>query len=135
MKSHHGAPQTLLEIKVNSKKEAKQSLRSLGDPVLNQIMENGHLQIDEDKVFHIRLSLSSFVAGNIRLAEGEDRKSSKRTLQNRVILIAGPARSSVRIDKEIRLIVRLIFPPTYPEIGQGFSMHPLDAITSDRMTM
>ena len=76
-KSHHGAPQTLLEIKVNSKKEAKQSLRSLGESVLNQIMENGlDSQIDEDKVFHIRLSLSSFVAGNIRLAEGVDRKSA-----------------------------------------------------------
>ena len=33
-------------------------------------------QIDEDKVFHIRLSLSSFVAGNIRLAEGIERKSA-----------------------------------------------------------
>ena len=76
-KSHHGAPQTLLEIKINSKKEAKQSLQSLGESVLNQIMENDlDSQIDEDKVFHMRLSLSSFVAGNIRLAEGIERKSA-----------------------------------------------------------
>ncbi len=75
-KSYHGAPLTLLEMKINSKKDAKQSLRLLGKSVLSQILGSDlESQIDEDKVFHVRLSLSSFVAGNIRLAEGVDRKS------------------------------------------------------------
>ena len=72
-KSYHGSPQTILEMRINNKKNAKQSLELLGNSVLNQLVENGiESQIDEDKNFHIRLSLSSLVAGKLRLAEGSE---------------------------------------------------------------
>ncbi|MFL2972049.1 MAG: RNA-binding domain-containing protein [Candidatus Thalassarchaeaceae archaeon] len=69
-KSHHGAPQIILEMKINNKKNAKKSLEILGNSVLNQLVGNGlESQIDDDKIFHIRLSLSSLVTGKLRLAE------------------------------------------------------------------
>jgi len=40
---------------------------------LDQLVENDiESQIDDDKNFHIRLSLSSLVAGKLRLAEGSE---------------------------------------------------------------
>ena len=72
-KSYHGSPQTILEMKINNKKNAKQSLELLGKSVLDQLVENGiESQIDDDKNLHIRLSLSSLVAGKLRLAEGSE---------------------------------------------------------------
>ena len=72
-KSYHGSPQTILEMRINNKKNAKQSLELLGKSLLNQLVENGiESQIDEDKIFHIRLSLSSLVAGKLKLAEGSE---------------------------------------------------------------
>ena len=72
-KSYHGSPQTILEMRINNKKNAKQSLELLGKSLLNQLVENGiESQIDDDKIFHIRLSLSSLVAGKLRLAEGSE---------------------------------------------------------------
>ncbi len=69
-KSYHGSPQTILEMRINNKKNAKKSLELLGKSLLNQLVENGiESQIDDDKIFHIRLSLSSLVAGKLRLAE------------------------------------------------------------------
>ena len=70
-KSYHGSPQTILEMRINNKKNAKKSLELLGKSLLNQLVENGiESQIDDDKNLHIRLSLSSLVAGKLRLAEG-----------------------------------------------------------------
>ena len=72
-KSYHGSPQTILEMRINNKKNAKQSLELLGRSLLNQLVENGiESQIDDDKNFHIRLSLSSLVAGKLSLAEGSE---------------------------------------------------------------
>ena len=72
-KSYHGSPQTILEMRINNKKNAKQSLELLGNSLLNQLVENGiESQIDDDKNLHIRLSLSSLVAGKLRLAEGSE---------------------------------------------------------------
>ena len=72
-KSYHGSPQTILEMRINNKKNAKKSLELLGKSLLNQLVENGiESQIDDDKNLHIRLSLSSLVAGKLRLAEGSE---------------------------------------------------------------
>ena len=72
-KSYHGSPQTILEMRINNKKNAKQSLELLGKSLLNKLVENGiESQIDDDKNLHIRLSLSSLVAGKLRLAEGSE---------------------------------------------------------------
>lgn len=72
-KSYHGSPQTILEMRINNKKNAKKSLGLLGKSLLNQLVENGiESQIDDDKNLHIRLSLSSLVAGKLRLAEGSE---------------------------------------------------------------
>ena len=72
-KSYHGSPQTILEMRINNKKNAKQSLELLGKSLLNQLVGNGiESQIDNDKNLHIRLSLSSLVAGKLRLAEGSE---------------------------------------------------------------
>ena len=72
-KSYHGSPQTILEMRINNKKNAKKSLELLGKSLLNQLVENGiESQIDDDKILHIRLSLSSLVAGKLRLAEGSE---------------------------------------------------------------
>ena len=76
-KSYHGAPQIILAMRINNKKLAKQSLQSLGKAVLNQIVTNGlESQIDDDKVFHVRLSLSSLVNGEFLLAEGSEWNSA-----------------------------------------------------------
>ncbi|MEK9908833.1 MAG: RNA-binding domain-containing protein [Candidatus Thalassarchaeaceae archaeon] len=76
-KSYHGAPQIILAMKINNKKAAKQSVQLLGTTVLNQIVSNGlESKIDGDKVFHVRLSLSSLVSGKILLAEGSEWKSA-----------------------------------------------------------
>ena len=72
-KSYHGSPQTILEMRINNKKNAKQSLELLGKSLLNKLVQNGiESQIDDDKNLHIRLSLSSLVAGKLRLAEGSE---------------------------------------------------------------
>lgn len=72
-KSYHGSPQTILEMRINNKKNAKKSLELLGKSLLNKLVENGiESQIDDDKNLHIRLSLSSLVAGKLRLAEGSE---------------------------------------------------------------
>ena len=72
-KSYHGSPQTILEMRINNKKNAKQSLELLGKSLLNQLVENGiESPIDDEKNLHIRLSLSSLVAGKLRLAEGSE---------------------------------------------------------------
>ena len=72
-KSYHGSPQTILEMRINNKKNAQKSLDLLGKSLLNQLVENGiESQIDDDKNLHIRLSLSSLVAGKLRLAEGSE---------------------------------------------------------------
>ena len=72
-KSYHGSPQIILEMKINNKKNAKQSLELLGKSILNQLVENGiESQIDDSKIFHIRLSLSSLVTGKLRLAENSE---------------------------------------------------------------
>ena len=72
-KSYHGSPQTILEMRINNKKNAKKSLELLGKSLLNQLVENGiESQIDDDKNLHIRLSLSSLVAGKLSLAEGSE---------------------------------------------------------------
>ena len=72
-KSYHGSPQTILEMRINNKKMQKKSLELLGKSLLNQLVENGiESQIDDDKNLHIRLSLSSLVAGKLRLAEGSE---------------------------------------------------------------
>ena len=68
-KSYHGAPQTILAMKINNKKAAKQSLQLLGTTILSQLVSNGLVShIDDDKIFHVRLSLSSLVNGDILLA-------------------------------------------------------------------
>ena len=72
-KSYHGSPQKILEMRINTKKNAKKSLELLCKSLLNQLVENGiESQIDDDKNLHIRLSLSSLVAGKLRLAEGSE---------------------------------------------------------------
>jgi len=76
-KSYHGAPQIILEMRINNKKAAKQSLLLLGKQVLDQLIENGlESKIDEDKVLHVRLSLAALVTGKFRLAEGFESKSA-----------------------------------------------------------
>ena len=76
-KSYHGAPQIILAMRINNKKLAKQSLQSLGKDVLNQLVSNGlDSHIDDDKIFHVRLSLSSLVNGDFLLAEGSEWNSA-----------------------------------------------------------
>ena len=75
-KSYHGAPQFILEMKIKNKKSAKLSFLKLGEGVLEEIVSNGlKSQIDDDKVLHVRLSLSALVSGEYRLAQGPERKN------------------------------------------------------------
>ncbi len=76
-KSYHGAPQFILEMKITNKKSAKLSFLKLGEGVLEEIVSNGlKSQIDDDKVLHVRLSLSALVSGEYRLAQGPERKNA-----------------------------------------------------------
>ena len=97
-KSYHGAPQIILVMKINNKKAAKQSLQSLGKDVLNQLVSNGlESQIDDDKIFHVRLSLSSLVNGDILLAEGSEWKSAVKG-QYKIEAYPGQKPSEVLLD-------------------------------------
>ncbi|MED5455563.1 MAG: RNA-binding domain-containing protein [Candidatus Thermoplasmatota archaeon] len=97
-KSYHGAPQIILAMKINNKKAAKQSLQSLGKDVLNQLVSNGlESQIDDDKIFHVRLSLSSLVNGDILLAEGSEWKSAVKG-QYKIEAYPGQKPSEVLLD-------------------------------------
>lgn len=97
-KSYHGAPQIILAMKINNKKAAKQSLQSLGKDVLNQLVSNGlESQIDDDKIFHVRLSLSSLVNGDIQLAEGSEWKSAVKG-QYKIEAYPGQKPSEVLLD-------------------------------------
>ena len=97
-KSYHGAPQIILAMKINNKKAAKQSLESLGKDVLNQLVSNGlESQIDDDKIFHVRLSLSSLVNGDILLAEGSEWKSAVKG-QYKIEAYPGQKPSEVLLD-------------------------------------
>ena len=97
-KSYHGAPQIILAMKINNKKAAKQSLQSLGKDVLNQLVSNGlDSHIDDDKIFHVRLSLSSLVNGDILLAEGSEWKSAVKG-QYKIEAYPGQKPSEVLLD-------------------------------------
>lgn len=97
-KSYHGAPQIILAMKINNKKAAKQSLQSLGKDVLNQLVSNGlESQIDDDKIFHVRLSLSSLVNGDTLLAEGSEWKSAVKG-QYKIEAYPGQKPSEVLLD-------------------------------------
>ena len=97
-KSYHGAPQIILAMKINNKKAAKQSLQSLGKDVLNQLVSNGlDSHIDDDKIFHVRLSLSSLVNGEILLAEGSEWKSAVKG-QYKIEAYPGQKPSEVLLD-------------------------------------
>ncbi len=97
-KSYHGAPQIILAMKINNKKAAKQSLQSLGKDVLNQLVSNGlDSYIDDDKIFHVRLSLSSLVNGDILLAEGSEWKSAVKG-QYKIEAYPGQKPSEVLLD-------------------------------------
>ena len=97
-KSYHGAPQIILAMKINNKKAAKQSLQSLGKDVLNQLVSNGlDSYIDDDKIFHLRLSLSSLVNGDILLAEGSEWKSAVKG-QYKIEAYPGQKPSEVLLD-------------------------------------
>ena len=74
-KSYHGAPQTLLELTISRKKNAKESFLSLGREVLETIIEGDiATYIDEDKTLHLRLDIDELVQGNVRIATGSTRK-------------------------------------------------------------
>ena len=97
-KSYHGAPQTILAMKINNKKAAKQSLQLLGTTILNQLVSNGlDSHIDDDKIFHVRLSLSSLVNGDILLAEGSEWKSAVKG-QYKIEAYPGQKPSEVLLD-------------------------------------
>ncbi len=74
-KSYHGAPQTLLELTISRKKNAKESFLSLGREVLETMIEGDiATYIDEDKTLHLRLDIDELVQGNVRIATGSTRK-------------------------------------------------------------
>ena len=76
-KSYHGAPQVILEMKISNKKSAKLCFIKLGEKVLEEIVSNGlRSQIDDDKVLHVRLSLSAMVSGEYKLAKGSEWKNA-----------------------------------------------------------
>tara|TARA_Y100001970_G_scaffold166768_1_gene204025 strand:- start:37507 stop:37953 length:447 start_codon:yes stop_codon:yes gene_type:complete len=74
-KSYHGSPHTTITLKIDKKREAKKSFEKLGEDILLNIQRNGiYKLIDENKVLHIRLSISHLVQGILQLAEGDERK-------------------------------------------------------------
>ncbi len=74
-KSHHGAPQTTLELTITRKKHARESLLGLGREVLENLIEGDITTfIDEDKTLHLRLDIDELVQGNMKIATGSSRK-------------------------------------------------------------
>ena len=74
-KSHHGAPQTTLELTITRKKIARESLLGLGREVLENLIEGDITTfIDEDKTLHLRLDIDELVQGNMKIATGSSRK-------------------------------------------------------------
>ena len=74
-KSHHGAPQILIEASIGRKKGAKQAFLRMG---ADQNWDGKAFQIadvmDEDKMRHVRVDVDELVQGRISLATGKARK-------------------------------------------------------------
>ena len=73
-------------------------IRDRGKDVLNHLVSNGlDSHIDDDKIFHVRLSLSSLVKGDILLAEGSEWKSAVKG-QYKIEAYPGQKPSEVLLD-------------------------------------
>jgi RNA binding exosome subunit len=71
-KSTLGAPQTTLIARL-SKKDALKSLGRLSIDSLGRLLEDGlDTRIDDEKVLHLRISISELVRGNAKLCENTD---------------------------------------------------------------
>jgi RNA binding exosome subunit len=74
-KSHHGAPQMLIEASIDRKKGAKQAFLRMGAAALSDLRSAGIADlIDEDKALHVRVDIDELVQGRISLATGKARK-------------------------------------------------------------
>ena len=74
-KSHHGAPQMLIEASIGRKKGAKQSFLRMGAVALSDLRSAGIADlIDEDKALHVRVDVDELVQGRISLATKKTRK-------------------------------------------------------------
>tara|TARA_B100000029_G_scaffold313729_2_gene306174 strand:- start:1152 stop:1592 length:441 start_codon:yes stop_codon:yes gene_type:complete len=78
-KSWHGSEQTIIETGVSGRKKSAHALSRLGKEGLQQLLDQGvSSRIDEDKVLHIRISLSKLVCGEISLVgEGKSEPTVK----------------------------------------------------------
>lgn len=67
-KSFHGPPISIGIAKIERKKLARESLGRLGSETLLQLLSDGlDKRVDDDKNFHIRISLSKLVNKEVRL--------------------------------------------------------------------
>nr|AIF15943.1 hypothetical protein [uncultured marine group II/III euryarchaeote KM3_72_A06] len=74
-KSHHGAPQMMIEASIDRKKGAKQAFLRMGVAALSDLRSAGIADlIDEDKALHVRIDIDELVQGRISLATGKSRK-------------------------------------------------------------
>jgi RNA binding exosome subunit len=74
-KSHHGAPQILIEASIDRKKGAKQAFLRMGAGTLSDLRSAGIADlIDEDKTLHVRIAIDELVQGRISLATEKTRK-------------------------------------------------------------
>ena len=98
VKSYHGARMTMLRAQIKQKKAAKQSISHLGPELLEKLSQSADLnkRIDDEKVLHIRLDISSLVSGSIELSDG-----SGEEIKGRIKLEVYPGQDSVSNAREM----------------------------------
>jgi RNA binding exosome subunit len=101
VKSYHGARMTMLRAQIKQKKAAKQSISHLGPELLEKLSQSEDLEkrIDDEKVMHIRLSISSLVVGSIELSDG-----SGEEIKGRIKLEVYPGQDSVENARDMLMV-------------------------------
>lgn len=98
VKSYHGARMTMLRAQIKQKKAAKQSISHLGPDLLEELSQSADLdkRIDEQKVLHIRLDISSLVSGSIEFSNGFGEQ-----IKGRIKLEVYPGQDSVQNARDM----------------------------------
>ncbi len=69
-KSWHGGPQVEFERKTRKKAKCRESLARIGTNALSSLMdEDISTRIDENNVFHLRLSLADLCCGTVQITD------------------------------------------------------------------
>jgi len=100
-RSHHGATQRLLKVRIEKRRASTEVIARLGTPLLSSLTEDeGALtgRIDEERVLHLRLDLGALACGKMQLLESV---GSGAAVKGRIKLEVYPTQSPIDIAREL----------------------------------